>query len=153
MGAQTRVCPQHWERRGRPLSLCFREGGPGGRSNSALQAEGLSQPGGDRGGHNNHLLLLSPHVQGQQLSNALRPQGAVVLHFIVFNVALSSLLLCRTPISAFSQDNIYEVQPPRVDRKSTEIFQAHIQASQGIMQPLGREDASVYREYIRNRYL
>uniref|UniRef100_A0A8C0SFB3 FIG4 phosphoinositide 5-phosphatase n=1 Tax=Canis lupus familiaris TaxID=9615 RepID=A0A8C0SFB3_CANLF len=58
-----------------------------------------------------------------------------------------------TPISAFSQDNIYEVQPPRVDRKSTEIFQAHIQASQGIMQPLGKEDLSMYREYIRNRYL
>lgn len=58
-----------------------------------------------------------------------------------------------TPISAFSQDNIYEVQPPRVDRKSTEIFQAHIQASYGIMQPLGKEDTSMYREYIRNRYL
>ncbi|XP_011808274.1 PREDICTED: polyphosphoinositide phosphatase [Colobus angolensis palliatus] len=58
-----------------------------------------------------------------------------------------------TPISAFSQDNIYEVQPPKVDRKSTEIFQAHIQASQGIMQPLGKEDSSMYREYIRNRYL
>uniref|UniRef100_A0A8C5XEC2 FIG4 phosphoinositide 5-phosphatase n=1 Tax=Microcebus murinus TaxID=30608 RepID=A0A8C5XEC2_MICMU len=58
-----------------------------------------------------------------------------------------------TPISAFSQDDIYEVQPPRVDRKSTEIFQAHIQASQGIMQPLGKEDASMYREHIRNRYL
>ncbi|XP_040139136.1 polyphosphoinositide phosphatase isoform X3 [Ictidomys tridecemlineatus] len=58
-----------------------------------------------------------------------------------------------TPISAFSQDNIYEVQPPKVDRKSTEIFQAHIQASQGIMQPLGKEDTYMYREYIRNRYL
>uniref|UniRef100_A0A9L0R7P9 FIG4 phosphoinositide 5-phosphatase n=1 Tax=Equus caballus TaxID=9796 RepID=A0A9L0R7P9_HORSE len=58
-----------------------------------------------------------------------------------------------TPISAFSQDNIYEVQPPRVDRKSTEIFQAHIQAGQGITQPLGKEDTSMYREYIRNRYL
>ncbi|XP_015355599.1 polyphosphoinositide phosphatase isoform X3 [Marmota marmota marmota] len=58
-----------------------------------------------------------------------------------------------TPISAFSQDNIYEVQPPRVDTKSTEIFQAHIQASQGIMQPLGKEDTYMYREYIRNRYL
>lgn len=63
------------------------------------------------------------------------------------------LLSYRTPISAFSQDNIYEVQPPRVDRKSTEIFQAHIQASYGIMQPLGKEDTSMYREYIRNRYL
>ncbi|XP_057617468.1 polyphosphoinositide phosphatase isoform X1 [Chionomys nivalis] len=58
-----------------------------------------------------------------------------------------------TPISAFSQDNIYEVQPPRVDRKSTEIFQAHIQASHGLMQPLGKEDTAMYREYIRNRYL
>ncbi|XP_076773190.1 polyphosphoinositide phosphatase isoform X2 [Arvicanthis niloticus] len=58
-----------------------------------------------------------------------------------------------TPISAFSQDNIYEVQPPRVDRKSTEIFQAHIQAGQGIMQPLSKEDTAMYREYIRNRYL
>lgn len=66
---------------------------------------------------------------------------------------LSSVFYYRTPISAFSQDNIYEVQPPRVDRKSTEIFQAHIQASQGIMQPLGKEDTSMYREYIRNRYL
>ena len=72
---------------------------------------------------------------------------------ISFNVALSSLLFYRTPISAFSQDNIYEVQPPKVDRKSTEIFHAHIQASQGIMQPLGKEDTSMYREYIRNRYL
>ncbi|EQB78437.1 hypothetical protein CB1_000993021 [Camelus ferus] len=56
-------------------------------------------------------------------------------------------------LSRLIQDNIYEVQPPRVDRRSTEIFQAHIQASQGIMQPLGKEDTSMYREYIRNRYL
>ncbi|XP_013912441.1 PREDICTED: polyphosphoinositide phosphatase [Thamnophis sirtalis] len=58
-----------------------------------------------------------------------------------------------TPISGFSQDNIYEVQPPKVDRKSIEIFHAHIQASKGIMQPLGKEDIFLYREYIRNRYL
>ncbi|KAL1770066.1 polyphosphoinositide phosphatase isoform X1, partial [Sigmodon hispidus] len=58
-----------------------------------------------------------------------------------------------TPISAFPQDSVYEVQPPRVDRKSAEIFQAHIQASHGIMQPLGKEDTAMYREYIRNRYL
>ncbi|ERE82364.1 polyphosphoinositide phosphatase-like protein [Cricetulus griseus] len=65
----------------------------------------------------------------------------------------SDRVIKLTPISAFSQDNIYEVQPPRVDRKSTEIFQAHIQASRGIMQPLGKEDTAMYREYIRNRYL
>uniref|UniRef100_A0A8B9FIR8 FIG4 phosphoinositide 5-phosphatase n=1 Tax=Amazona collaria TaxID=241587 RepID=A0A8B9FIR8_9PSIT len=57
------------------------------------------------------------------------------------------------PISAFSQDNIYEVQPPRADRKSIEIFHAHIQAGRGDMQPLGKDDFLMYREYIRNRYL
>uniref|UniRef100_A0A8B9DFM4 FIG4 phosphoinositide 5-phosphatase n=1 Tax=Anser cygnoides TaxID=8845 RepID=A0A8B9DFM4_ANSCY len=57
------------------------------------------------------------------------------------------------PISSFSQDNIYEVQPPRADRKSIEIFHAHIQAGKGNMQPLGKEDFLMYREYIRNRYL
>ncbi|XP_061479575.1 polyphosphoinositide phosphatase isoform X2 [Rhineura floridana] len=58
-----------------------------------------------------------------------------------------------THISAFSQDNIYEVQPPKVERKSVEIFHAHIQAGKGIMQPLGKEDILLYREYIRNRYM
>uniref|UniRef100_A0A674HE04 FIG4 phosphoinositide 5-phosphatase n=1 Tax=Taeniopygia guttata TaxID=59729 RepID=A0A674HE04_TAEGU len=57
------------------------------------------------------------------------------------------------PISSFSQDNIYEVQPPRTDRKSIEIFHAHIQAGRGNMQPLGRDDFLMYREYIRNRYM
>ncbi|XP_010075483.1 PREDICTED: polyphosphoinositide phosphatase-like [Pterocles gutturalis] len=57
------------------------------------------------------------------------------------------------PISSFSQDNIYEVQPPRVDRKSIEIFHAHIQAGRGNMQPLGKDDFLMYREYIRNRYM
>ncbi|KAF7254003.1 Polyphosphoinositide phosphatase [Varanus komodoensis] len=58
-----------------------------------------------------------------------------------------------THISAFSQDNIYEVQPPKVDRKSIEIFHAHIQAGKGIMQLLGKDDILLYREYIRNRYM
>ncbi|XP_029451142.1 LOW QUALITY PROTEIN: polyphosphoinositide phosphatase [Rhinatrema bivittatum] len=58
-----------------------------------------------------------------------------------------------TPISSFSWDNIYEVQPPKVDRKSIEIFAAHVQASRGIMQMLGKEDVLIYREYIRNRYM
>ncbi|XP_053566823.1 polyphosphoinositide phosphatase [Bombina bombina] len=56
-------------------------------------------------------------------------------------------------ISSFSQDNIYEVLPPMVDRKSIEIFDAHIQAGRGIMQPLGKEDMFTYREYIKNRYM
>ncbi|XP_068087388.1 polyphosphoinositide phosphatase [Hyperolius riggenbachi] len=56
-------------------------------------------------------------------------------------------------ISSFSQDNIYEVTPPKVDRKSMDIFHAHIQAGRGIMQPLEKEDILTYREYIRNRYM
>ncbi|XP_073193099.1 polyphosphoinositide phosphatase isoform X4 [Lepidochelys kempii] len=56
-------------------------------------------------------------------------------------------------ISSFSQDNIYEVQPPKVDKKSIDIFHAHIQAGRGIMQPLVKEDILMYREYIRNRYM
>ncbi|XP_069830928.1 polyphosphoinositide phosphatase isoform X1 [Dendropsophus ebraccatus] len=56
-------------------------------------------------------------------------------------------------ISSFSQDNIYEVTPPKTDRKSLDIFHAHIQAGTGIMQPLGKEDVFTYREYIRNRYM
>ncbi|KAG8444675.1 hypothetical protein GDO86_009734 [Hymenochirus boettgeri] len=51
-------------------------------------------------------------------------------------------------ISSFSHDNIYEVTPPKVDRKSMETFTAHIQAGRGIMQPLGREDIFTYREFI-----
>uniref|UniRef100_A0A8C0HGT4 FIG4 phosphoinositide 5-phosphatase n=1 Tax=Chelonoidis abingdonii TaxID=106734 RepID=A0A8C0HGT4_CHEAB len=56
-------------------------------------------------------------------------------------------------ISSFSQDNIYEVQPPKVDKKSIDIFHAHIQAGRGTMQPLIKEDILMYREYIRNRYM
>lgn len=59
----------------------------------------------------------------------------------------------RIHISSFSQDNIYEVQPPKVDKKSIDIFHAHIQAGRGIMQPLVKEDILMYREYIRNRYM
>nr|XP_033791998.1 polyphosphoinositide phosphatase [Geotrypetes seraphini]XP_033791999.1 polyphosphoinositide phosphatase [Geotrypetes seraphini] len=62
-------------------------------------------------------------------------------------------LINLTHISSFSQDNVYEMQPPKVDRKSIEIFAAHVLASRGIMQPLGKEDILIYREYIRNRYM
>lgn len=86
-------------------------------------------------------------------SNCGGPHGWLLLVLLVFFNAAFILISYRTPISAFSQDNIYEVQPPRVDRKSTEIFQAHIQVSHGMMQPLGKEDTAMYREYIRNRYL
>ncbi|KAJ1208829.1 hypothetical protein NDU88_004212 [Pleurodeles waltl] len=58
-----------------------------------------------------------------------------------------------THISSFSQDSIYEVQPPKVDKKSIEIFTAHIQAGSGHMQTMAKEDVLMYREYIRNRYM
>lgn len=86
-------------------------------------------------------------------SNCGGAHSWLLLILLVFFNAAFIFISYRTPISAFSQDNIYEVQPPRVDRKSTEIFQAHIQASHGLMQPLGKEDTAMYREYIRNRYL
>lgn len=63
------------------------------------------------------------------------------------------LIFYRNCISSFSQDNIYEVTPPKVDRKSMDIFHAHVQAGRGIMQPLGKEDMLMYREYIRNRFM
>ncbi|XP_066463833.1 polyphosphoinositide phosphatase isoform X3 [Eleutherodactylus coqui] len=56
-------------------------------------------------------------------------------------------------ISSFTQDNIYEVTPPKVIRKSLDIFHAHIQAGRGLMQTLGKDDMFTYREYIRNRYM
>ncbi|XP_075451144.1 polyphosphoinositide phosphatase [Ascaphus truei] len=56
-------------------------------------------------------------------------------------------------ISSFSQDNIYSVLPPKLDRKSIEIFNAHIQAGRGIIQSFRKEDVLMYREYIRNRYM
>ncbi|MEE6476000.1 hypothetical protein FKM82_010936 [Ascaphus truei] len=59
----------------------------------------------------------------------------------------------RSCISSFSQDNIYSVFPPKLDRKSIEIFNAHIQAGRGIIQSFRKEDVLMYREYIRNRYM
>lgn len=75
---------------------------------------------------------------------------SVKIFYLTFQILF---VFSRIPISSFSQDNIYEVQPPRVDRKSIEIFHAHIQAGRGNMQPLGKDDFLMYREYIRNRYL
>lgn len=75
------------------------------------------------------------------------------LKFQIFCTFVFDFFFSRIPISSFSQDNIYEVQPPRADRKSIEIFHAHIQAGRGNMQPLGKEDFLMYREYIRNRYM
>ncbi|XP_069483684.1 polyphosphoinositide phosphatase [Ambystoma mexicanum] len=58
-----------------------------------------------------------------------------------------------THISSFTQDSIYEVQPPKVDKKSIEIFTAHIQAGLGHMPSMAKDDVLIYREYIRNRYM
>lgn len=92
-------------------------------------------------------------VSLMSIKENLRLEFLSCLLKFLLNVTFILLTFHRTPISAFSQDNIYEVQPPKVDRKSIEIFHAHIQASKGIMQPLGKDDIFLYREYIRNRYL
>ncbi|XP_018585855.1 polyphosphoinositide phosphatase isoform X1 [Scleropages formosus] len=63
----------------------------------------------------------------------------------------SIINLC--PVSYFSQDSIYEVQPPRVDRASQEVFECHIQTGLGLGRALHREDLLTYREYIKNRYM
>lgn len=124
--------------------------------------------GGDGAKATENMVQPMKEVYGINLSDGLSEEDfAIYSRFVQLGQSQhkqdrSSQQLCSrcsdgvinlTPISAFSQDDIYEVQPPRVDRKSTEIFQAHIQASHGIMQPLGKEDTSMYREYIRNRYL
>ncbi|XP_039603847.1 polyphosphoinositide phosphatase isoform X1 [Polypterus senegalus] len=56
-------------------------------------------------------------------------------------------------ISDFSDDSIYAVQPPAVSRKSTEIFENHIQAGKSLVQSLCKKDVFIYREYIKNRYM
>lgn len=54
-------------------------------------------------------------------------------------------------ISYFPNDSIYETQEPKVDRKSREIFESHVQAGRGLVQSLCKDDILMYREYIRNR--
>uniref|UniRef100_W5NKP2 FIG4 phosphoinositide 5-phosphatase n=1 Tax=Lepisosteus oculatus TaxID=7918 RepID=W5NKP2_LEPOC len=57
------------------------------------------------------------------------------------------------PVSFFSQDSLYEVQLPKVDKESREIFENHIRVGRGLIQTLCREDVLMYREYIKNRYM
>lgn len=59
----------------------------------------------------------------------------------------------RVPVSSFDMDSIYEVSPPRVDLESRIVFEDHIQAGQGLIQALRKEDHLLYREYIKNRYM
>ncbi|XP_066557315.1 polyphosphoinositide phosphatase isoform X2 [Amia ocellicauda] len=55
------------------------------------------------------------------------------------------------PVSYFTEDSIYEVQPPRVHKTTREIFESHIQTGAGLVQTLCREDVLMYREYVKNR--
>uniref|UniRef100_A0A3B3SS35 FIG4 phosphoinositide 5-phosphatase n=1 Tax=Paramormyrops kingsleyae TaxID=1676925 RepID=A0A3B3SS35_9TELE len=59
----------------------------------------------------------------------------------------------KTPVSHFSQDSIYAVQPPSVDKASREVFERHIQTGRGLVGALHRGDVLMYREYIKNRYM
>ncbi|KAG9347615.1 hypothetical protein JZ751_005186 [Albula glossodonta] len=58
-----------------------------------------------------------------------------------------------SPVSYFPEDSIYEVQLPKVDKTSRELFESHIQMGQGLVRTLCREDVLMYREYIKNRYM
>ncbi|KAG7460867.1 hypothetical protein MATL_G00203470 [Megalops atlanticus] len=58
-----------------------------------------------------------------------------------------------SPVSYFTEDSIYEVQLPKVDKTSRELFESHIQTGQGLVRTLCREDVLMYREYIKNRYM
>uniref|UniRef100_A0A8B9J8L5 FIG4 phosphoinositide 5-phosphatase n=1 Tax=Astyanax mexicanus TaxID=7994 RepID=A0A8B9J8L5_ASTMX len=57
------------------------------------------------------------------------------------------------PVSSFNADSIYEVLPPRVDKDSRDMFLQHIEAGQGLIGSLCKEDRLIYREYIKNRYM
>ncbi|XP_078069659.1 polyphosphoinositide phosphatase [Mustelus asterias] len=57
------------------------------------------------------------------------------------------------PVSLFLQDSIYEMHLIGLDKRSTEIFDSHIQTGKGIIQSLCKDDMMVYREYIKNRYM
>ncbi|KAJ8270612.1 hypothetical protein GJAV_G00117140 [Gymnothorax javanicus] len=58
-----------------------------------------------------------------------------------------------SPVSYFPEDSIYEMQLPKVDKTSRELFESHILTGQGQVRTLCREDMLVYREYIKNRYM
>ncbi|XP_007891065.1 polyphosphoinositide phosphatase [Callorhinchus milii] len=66
---------------------------------------------------------------------------------------LDNMINILNPVSSFPPDSIYEVHLTELDRKSVEIFTAHIQAGRGMMQPMFKDDMIVYREYIKNRYM
>uniref|UniRef100_A0A3B1J921 FIG4 phosphoinositide 5-phosphatase n=1 Tax=Astyanax mexicanus TaxID=7994 RepID=A0A3B1J921_ASTMX len=57
------------------------------------------------------------------------------------------------PVSSFNADSIYEVLQPRVDKDSRDMFLQHIEAGQGLIGSLCKEDRLIYREYIKNRYM
>uniref|UniRef100_A0A8B9HAY9 FIG4 phosphoinositide 5-phosphatase n=1 Tax=Astyanax mexicanus TaxID=7994 RepID=A0A8B9HAY9_ASTMX len=63
------------------------------------------------------------------------------------------LIYHRLPVSSFNADSIYEVLPPRVDKDSRDMFLQHIEAGQGLIGSLCKEDRLIYREYIKNRYM
>lgn len=61
--------------------------------------------------------------------------------------------LFREPVSSFSEDSIYAVSPPQVDRDSHDEFESHVMTGQGHVRVLCRDDMLMYREYVKNRYM
>lgn len=60
---------------------------------------------------------------------------------------------CLEPVSCFTEDSIYSVSPPHVDRDSRDEFESHVMTGQGQVRVLCREDMLMYREYVKNRYM
>lgn len=62
-------------------------------------------------------------------------------------------IICLEPVSRFTEDSIYAVSPPQVDRDSRDEFESHVMMGQGQVRVLCREDMMMYREYVKNRYM
>uniref|UniRef100_A0A4W6DDG8 FIG4 phosphoinositide 5-phosphatase n=1 Tax=Lates calcarifer TaxID=8187 RepID=A0A4W6DDG8_LATCA len=68
------------------------------------------------------------------------------------NINLENII-CLEPVSCFTEDSIYAVSPPRVDRDSQDVFESHVMTGQGQVRALCRDDMLMYREYVKNRYM
>ncbi|XP_028996686.1 polyphosphoinositide phosphatase isoform X2 [Betta splendens] len=62
-------------------------------------------------------------------------------------------IICLEPVSCFSDDSVYGLSPPQVDRDSRDVFESHVMAGQGQVRALCRDDVLMYREYVKNRYM
>uniref|UniRef100_A0A4W6DDD6 FIG4 phosphoinositide 5-phosphatase n=1 Tax=Lates calcarifer TaxID=8187 RepID=A0A4W6DDD6_LATCA len=91
----------------------------------------------------------SSRTQEQQ-QTVKEPYG---LNLAKFPAEKDVLIYEREPVSCFTEDSIYAVSPPRVDRDSQDVFESHVMTGQGQVRALCRDDMLMYREYVKNRYM